>query len=86
MTTGLHEEMDTAIARMRNPTDANILADVNAPVYFLKGPSFVQGNKIGIVGFCYGGQVSYLAACNISDRAASIGLCGRSIGRSLIGP
>ena len=44
MTTGLHEEMATAIARMRNPTDANILADVNAAVDFLKGPSFVQGN------------------------------------------
>ena len=86
MATELHEEMDTAIARMRNPTDANILADVNAAVDFLKSPSFVQGDKIGIVGFCYGGQVSYLAACNISDRAASIGLCGRSIGRSLIGP
>ena len=30
MTTGLHEEMDTALARMRRSTDADILADVNA--------------------------------------------------------
>ena len=83
MTTGLHEEMDTAIARMRNSTDADILADVNAAVDYLKGQSFVQGDKIGIVGFCYGGRVSYLAACSVSDLAASVVFYGGGIGNSL---
>ena len=45
MTTGLHEEMDTAIARMRNSTDANILADVNAAVDFLKGQSSSRATR-----------------------------------------
>ena len=83
MTTGLHEEMDTAISRMRNSTDADILADVNAAVDYLKGQSFVQGGKIGIVGFCYGGRVSSLAACSVSDLAASVVFYGGGIGNSL---
>ena len=83
MTTRLHEEMDTAIARMRNSTDADILADVNAAMAYLKAQSFVVGDKIGIVGFCYGGRVSYLAACNVSDLAASVVFYGGGIGNAL---
>ncbi len=85
MTTGLHEEMDTAIARMRNSTDADILADVNAAMAYLKAQSFVVGDKIGIVGFCYGGRVSYLAACNVSDLSASVVFYGGGIGNGLGG-
>ena len=72
MTMGLHEELDTAIGRMTRCTDANILADVQAAVDYLKGQPFVQGDRIGIVGFCFGGRVSYLAACNITDLKASV--------------
>ena len=72
MTMGLHEEMDTAIANMGTCTDADIVADVHAAVDYLKGQSFVQGDRIGIVGFCFGGRVSYLAACNVPDLKASV--------------
>ena len=83
MTTGLHEEMDTAIARMRRCTDTNILSDVGAAVDYLKAQSFVQNDEIGIVGFCYGGRVSYLASCNISDLTASVVFYGGGIGMAL---
>ena len=72
MTMGLHEELDTAIGRMTRCTDANILADVQAAVDYLKSQPFVEADRIGIVGFCFGGRVSYLAACNISDLKASV--------------
>ncbi len=72
MTMGLHEEMDAAVARMGRCTDANIVADVRAAVEYLKRQPFVQPDRIGIVGFCYGGRVSYLAACNIADLKASV--------------
>ena len=72
MTMGLHEEMDTAIARMGRCTDTNIVTDVKAAVDYLKSQPFVQGNRIGIVGFCFGGRVAYLAACNIADLKASV--------------
>ena len=83
MTTGLHEELDTALGRMRNCSDSNILADVNAAVDHLKSQSFVQSDKIGIVGFCFGGRVSYLSACNISDLSASVVFYGGGIGNAL---
>lgn len=72
MTMGLHEEMDTAVARMGRCTDVNIIADVQAAVDYLKAQPFVQSDCIGIVGFCFGGRVSYLAACTVSDLKASV--------------
>ena len=72
MTLGLHEEMDPAMARMGACTDDNIIADVQGAVDYLKGQSFVQGDKIGIVGFCFGGRVSYLAAASVSGLSASV--------------
>jgi carboxymethylenebutenolidase len=72
MTLGLHEEMNTAIARMGHCTDAHIVADVKAAVDYLKAQPFVRADRIGIVGFCFGGRVAYLAACNISDLKASV--------------
>ena len=78
MTLGLHEEMEAAIERMGRCTDANIIADVRATVDYLKAQPNVQPDRIGIVGFCFGGRVSYLAACNISDlKAAAVFYGGR---------
>ena len=72
MTLGLHEEMNTALARMGHCTDPNIVADVTAAVDYLKAQPFVRADRIGIVGFCFGGRVAYLAACNILDLKASV--------------
>ena len=79
MSIGLHEEMETAVSRMRNCTDDTILADVQAAVDYLKTQPFVQGDRIGIVGFCFGGRVSYPAACNISNLKASVVFYGGGI-------
>jgi len=79
MTIGLHEEMDTAFGWMGNCTDANIVADVQAAVDYLKAQPFVQTDRIGIVGFCFGGRVSYLAACNVSDIKATVVFYGGRI-------
>ena len=77
-TIGLHEEMPTAFERMGRCTDAGIVADLRAAVDYLKAQSFVDPNRIGIVGFCFGGRVSYLAACTIPDlKAASVYYGGR---------
>ena len=83
MIAGLHEEFPSAISWMQQCTDAGIVADVSAAVDYLKGQSFVQSDKIGIVGFCFGGRVSYLAAASISDLAASVVFYGGNIMGSL---
>ena len=43
-------------------SDPEIIADVNATVAFLRNHSAVDGEKIGVTGFCMGGRVTWLAA------------------------
>ncbi len=78
MTIGLYEEMQTAVARMSNCSDAGIVADVQAAVTYLKAQPFVDPDRLGIVGFCFGGRVSYLSSCAVSDlKAAAVYYGGR---------
>jgi len=86
MTLGLYEEMDLALARLGRCTDANIIADVKAAVAYLKAQPFVDPNRIGIVGFCFGGRVSYQAACNVPDLKAAVVFYGGRILQPLGGP
>ncbi len=50
---------------------ANVIADVAAATESVAegapggGPG---GSKVGIVGYCWGGQIVYLAACRLGDR------------------
>jgi len=83
MTVGLHEEFSTAIARMGECTDAQIMEDIKASVDYLKSQSFVRTDRIGIVGFCFGGRVAYLAACTVPDLKASVVYYGGGIPSSL---
>jgi carboxymethylenebutenolidase len=78
MTLGLYEEMETALARLGRCTDANIIADVKAAVAYLKAQPFVDPQRIGIVGFCFGGRVAYQSACSVPDlKAAAVYYGGR---------
>ena len=87
MTIGMHEEMETAFARMGACTDAGIVADVKAAVAWLRQQPFVDPDRIGIVGFCFGGRVSFLAACNVPElKAASVFYGGRILAALGDGP
>ena len=79
MTIGLHEELQSAIDRMSKCTADDILADLRAAVDYLKAQPFVQGDRIGIVGFCFGGRISYLASANIHDISAAVVYYGGAI-------
>jgi carboxymethylenebutenolidase len=58
----------TRRARLR---DVNVIKDVNATVDFLMGHRSVEAERLGIIGFCMGGRVSYLmAAANPHFKAA----------------
>lgn len=48
-----------------------MVADARAAMSFLKRQNFVVGNKIGAMGFCVGGHMTYLAACETDLRAAA---------------
>jgi carboxymethylenebutenolidase len=54
-------------------TNDDIVNDVKATVDYLKSNPDVDANNIGIVGFCFGGMVSYLAAAKVPGiKAAAI--------------
>jgi carboxymethylenebutenolidase len=42
--------------------DVHVLNDIGATVNFLKGCSSVDSSRLGIVGFCMGGRIAFLAA------------------------
>jgi carboxymethylenebutenolidase len=50
---------------------SEIVADARAAVSFLKRKNFVKGDRIGAMGFCVGGHVTYLTACETDIKAAA---------------
>jgi len=51
--------------------DAGVIKDVNAAVDFLRGCATADASRVGIVGFCMGGRVTFLmAAASPAFRAA----------------
>lgn len=69
---------DDGPTRRGRARDANIIKDVNATVGYLKANKFVDGNRIGILGFCMGGRVAYLMAAASQDFKAAITWYGGS--------
>ena len=62
---------DDGPTRRARLQDVTVIKDVNATVDFLHGHRLVNGESVGIVGFCMGGRVAYLmAAANPSLKAA----------------
>jgi len=54
------------IGYMLQVTEAQYLADVGAAINAVRG-----SGKVGIVGFCWGGTVAYVAACKLPVAAAA---------------
>jgi carboxymethylenebutenolidase len=48
-----------------------IVADGRAAMSFLKRQNFAKGDKLGAMGFCVGGHVTYLTACELDIKAAA---------------
>ncbi len=49
-----------------------ITADLTATVNYLKGQNFVRPNKIGVIGFCWGGGKALMFATRTKDLAAAV--------------
>ncbi len=78
-----YNEIPAAIQVMSRLQDDQIVADVSAAVRFLRAQDFVRGERIGIMGFCMGGRVSFLSACRVPGIAASAPFYGGGIGALL---
>ena len=66
--------MATMKAAKRAETMLDILAAIGAAA---------EGGKVGITGFCWGGTLTYLAACHLPGLAAAVGYYGGGIANEL---
>ena len=55
---------------MQLKTD-ELVADARATLSFLKRQNFAKGDKLGAMGFCVGGHVTYLTACETDIKVAA---------------
>jgi carboxymethylenebutenolidase len=81
---------DDIVTRRSRLRDRSVINDVNAAASFLQRHASVDGNRLGIVGFCMGGRVVYLmAAANPVFKAAVAYYAGntfRAWGRDIPSP
>ena len=63
------EEVAKAVNQL---SDDNVMKDLMGAQNYIKGQSFVQPNKIGVVGFCWGGGKTFLFTTQSKDLAATV--------------
>ena len=59
-----YSEMPKAIATMQRVVDSKAMEDVGAAIAHLKSQSNVKSGSTGVIGFCMGGRLTYLAAAH----------------------
>lgn len=64
--------------RRRQMQNIDTIADINATIDYLKQQSFIA-NRIGIMGFCMGGRVSYMMASRNPDIRAAVDCYGGGV-------
>lgn len=75
-----YDQLPEAIRLMTSLRDDKIVADMGAVVSYLQAQESVRGDRIGITGFCMGGRISFLTACNDTHIKASAPFYGGGIG------
>ena len=63
---------EAAIAAGRKLDDEIITKDLTGGINYLKGQSFVRANRIGVIGFCWGGGKALLFTTRSKDLSASV--------------
>src|SRR5262249_10414350 len=78
-----YSDMPKAIATMQRVVDSKAMEDVGAAIAHLKSQSTVKSDAIGVIGFCLGRRLTYLAAAHhTKDVKAAVPYYG---GRIFIG-
>jgi len=69
-------DMDAIFAWMQALPDRRVLADIGAAVDHLAARDDVAGDRIGVTGFCMGGQYALMASCSDLGLAAAVSWYG----------
>jgi carboxymethylenebutenolidase len=59
-----YSDMPKAIAALQRVVDSKAMEDVGAAIAHLKSQSNVKSDAVGVIGFCMGGRLTYLAAAH----------------------
>lgn len=70
--TSSFQTTDAAIAAGQKLGDDAITQDLAASVNYLRGRNFVRADKIGVIGFCWGGGKALMFTTRSKDLAASV--------------
>jgi carboxymethylenebutenolidase len=77
------EDFDKALA-LYQAFDENLgVADIDASLNFLKTLPECSEAGLGVVGYCLGGKLAYLAACRLAQVACAVGYYGVGIENAL---
>jgi len=60
-------------------SDTHIISDLNGTIDFLKGCAKADTSRLGIVGFCMGGRVAFLAGVSMTAFSAAVDYYGGGI-------
>lgn len=75
-----YSDMPKAIATLQRVVDSKAMDDVGAAIAQLKSQSNVKPGSIGVIGFCMGGRLTYLAAAHhANDLKAAVPYYGGGI-------
>src|SRR3990172_4683232 len=75
-----YKDIGKAIGYMQKLQDPKMLADLGAVISHLKGLKEVRADRIGVTGFCMGGRLTFLAACQLaSDVKTAVAFYGGGI-------
>lgn len=75
-----YDQLDAAIRLMSSLVDDKIVGDIADVIAYLQKQEFVRPDRIGITGFCMGGRISFLSACQHQGVKASAPFYGGGIG------
>jgi carboxymethylenebutenolidase len=74
-----YDNLPEAIRMMTSLWDSKILSDIDAVVSLLQKQTNVRGDRIGMTGFCMGGRITFLTACNNRSIKAAVPFYGGGI-------
>ncbi len=69
-------DMPSVSAWIQSLPDPRILGDLGAAVQYLASRSEVRRGRVGITGYCMGGQYALMAACSVPGLAACVSWYG----------
>jgi len=75
-----YDQLQAAIELRQRLDDDQVVTDLQRVITHLKAQNFVNGDRLGMTGFCLGGTITFLAACKLpSDIQAAVMFYGGGI-------